>query len=210
MLCKGLSLMGRRGELPAGHPDSHSDAQQHIRSFGPLPWFGKHSPHLKHLSSRFMHRAIKLLTSCIISVVWAALLCLCVLDQIYWFMSYLLLSIAIILFVQKGLPSILTNTFYGNSRNLLSLAMSVTISLSKWILSFGKVIRTCQTCNSSSQFLLFGEKSGASLPLWFMSWPSKNVYVLLGKPHSHYISALLGCGPVDAELFIDMLCVGIF
>ena len=49
MLCKGLSLMGRRGELPAGHSDSHSDAQQHIRSIEPLPWFGKHSPHLKRV-----------------------------------------------------------------------------------------------------------------------------------------------------------------
>ena len=42
-----------------------------------------------------------------------------------------LLSIAIISFVQKGLLSILTNTCYGNSRNLLSSAVFVPLLLLK-------------------------------------------------------------------------------
>ena len=43
------------------------------------------------------------------------------------------------------------------------------------------------------------QKSGATRALWFMSWPPKNVYVFLGKPQSHYISAPFARGRVDGR-----------
>ena len=43
------------------------------------------------------------------------------------------------------------------------------------------------------------QKSGATRAQWFMSWPPKNVYVFLGKPQSHYISAPFARGRVDGR-----------